>query len=56
MSAPPLQGQPWLYLVAQLRAWRDLTRSDSPEDLVTNAARGLTNAEIKGLVLHLGSP
>lgn len=54
MSAPPLQGQPRAYLVKQLTAWRDGLRRNSAEDL-TEAARGLTDAEIDALGRNLGT-
>lgn len=56
MSAPPLQGQPRAYLVAQLRAWRDLRRRNSPEDLMTDVARGLSDTDIEALAAYLGRP
>lgn len=56
MSAPPLQGQPKAYLVKQLQAWRDGRRRNSPEDLMNDAARGLTDAEIEALGCYLGTP
>lgn len=56
MSAPPLQGQPAAYLARQLRAWRDLSRSNSPDGLMNDAARGLSDADIDALARHLGWP
>ncbi|RTL43571.1 MAG: c-type cytochrome [Burkholderiales bacterium] len=54
LSAPPLQGQPVAYLAAQLRAWRDGTRRNSVDDLMTEAARGLSDSDIEALSRHLG--
>jgi cytochrome c553 len=56
MSAPPLQGQPAGYLAQQLHAWRDHSRRNSPDDMMTDAAAPLTDAEIDALARHLGRP
>lgn len=55
MSAPPLQGQPVSYWVAQLRAWRERIRRNSADDLMNDAARELTDADIDALAQHLGT-
>ncbi|QXI40469.1 c-type cytochrome [Pseudomonas xantholysinigenes] len=44
---PPLAGQPAGYLVAQLNAWRDGSRSNDPNQLMVNVAKAMTDAEIK---------
>jgi len=57
-----LRLAPWLVLslarggAAAAAAWRDLSRRNSPADLMNDAARGLTDAQVKALALHLGSP
>ncbi|NER60117.1 cytochrome c4 [Pseudomonas sp. MAFF212428] len=46
---PPLAHQPAAYLVGQLNAWRDGSRSNDPNQLMVGIAKALTDAEIKAL-------
>ncbi|WP_153787250.1 cytochrome c [Pseudomonas sp. EMN2] len=46
---PPLAGQPAGYLVAQLNAWRDGSRSNDPNQLMVNVAKAMTDAEVKAI-------
>lgn len=43
---PPLAGQPASYLVAQLNAWRDGSRSNDPNQLMVGVAKAMTDAEV----------
>ncbi|MBA1200550.1 c-type cytochrome [Pseudomonas capeferrum] len=46
---PPLAGQPASYLMAQLNAWRDGSRSNDPNQLMIGVAKSMTDAEVKAL-------
>lgn len=46
---PPLAGQPAGYLIAQLQAWRDGSRSNDPNRLMVDVAKSLTDSEVKAL-------
>ncbi|WP_060483193.1 cytochrome c [Pseudomonas sp. NBRC 111119] len=46
---PPLTGQPASYLVAQLDAWRDGSRSNDPNQLMVGVAKAITADEIKAV-------
>ncbi len=53
---PPLAGQPATYLVAQLNAWRDGTRSNDPNQLMVGVAKAMTEAELKALAEYFARP
>ncbi|QXH54926.1 c-type cytochrome [Pseudomonas maumuensis] len=53
---PPLAGQPAGYLVAQLNAWRDGSRSNDPNQLMVNVAKAMTDAEVKALADYFAQP
>lgn len=52
---PPLAGQPAGYLVAQLNAWRDGSRSNDPNQLMVNVAKAMTDAEVKAIAEYFAS-
>ena len=53
---PPLAGQPASYLVAQLNAWRDGTRSNDPNQLMVGVAKAMTDDEIKAVAEFFARP
>lgn len=53
---PPLAGQPASYLVAQLNAWRDGSRSNDPNQLMVGVAKAMTDAEIKAIADYFARP
>ncbi|MDH1629376.1 c-type cytochrome [Pseudomonas mosselii] len=53
---PPLAGQPAGYLVAQLNAWRDGSRSNDPNQLMVNVAKAMTDAEVKAVAEYFAQP
>lgn len=53
---PPLAGQPAAYLVAQLNAWRDGSRSNDPNQLMVNVAKAMTDAEVKAVADYFAQP
>ncbi|MDH0303435.1 MULTISPECIES: c-type cytochrome [unclassified Pseudomonas] len=53
---PPLAGQPAGYLVAQLNAWRDGSRSNDPNQLMVNVAKAMTDAEVKAVADYFAHP
>lgn len=53
---PPLAGQPAGYLVAQLNAWRDGSRSNDPNQLMVNVAKAMTDAEVKAVAEFFAHP
>ncbi|MDF9617089.1 c-type cytochrome [Pseudomonas entomophila] len=53
---PPLAGQPAGYLVAQLNAWRDGSRSNDPNQLMVNVAKAMTDAEVKAVAEYFAHP
>ncbi|MNP24900.1 Cytochrome c [compost metagenome] len=46
---PPLAHQPAAYLVAQLNAWRDGSRSNDPNQLMVGVAKAMNDEEIKAV-------
>nr|WP_319528332.1 c-type cytochrome [Pseudomonas laurentiana] len=46
---PPLVHQPASYLVAQLNAWRDGTRSNDTNQLMVGVAKALNDEEVKAV-------
>ncbi|MHA6159558.1 c-type cytochrome [Pseudomonas sichuanensis] len=52
---PPLAGQPAGYLVAQLNAWRDGSRSNDPNQLMVNVAKAMTDAEVKAIAEYFAN-
>lgn len=46
LGAPWIEGMPKAYLVTQLKAFRDGTRRNDPEEVMRNVARPMTDAEI----------
>ncbi|WP_460415692.1 c-type cytochrome [Pseudomonas sp. microsymbiont 2] len=53
---PPLAGQPAGYLVAQLNAWRDGSRSNDPNQLMLDVAKAMTDAEVKAVAEYFAHP
>ncbi|MFT0869897.1 c-type cytochrome [Pseudomonas sp. CAM1A] len=53
---PPLAGQPAGYLVAQLNAWRDGSRSNDPNQLMVDVAKAMTEAEVKAVADYFAQP
>lgn len=53
---PPLAGQPASYLVAQLNAWRDGSRSNDPNQLMVGVAKAMTDDEIKAVAEFFARP
>ncbi|AUY36826.1 cytochrome c4 [Pseudomonas soli] len=53
---PPLAGQPAGYLVAQLNAWRDGSRSNDPNQLMVDVAKAMTDAEVKAVADYFAQP
>ncbi|TLP64686.1 MULTISPECIES: c-type cytochrome [Pseudomonas] len=52
---PPLAGQPAGYLVAQLQAWRNGTRSNDPNRLMVEVAKALTDTEVTALAEYFAN-
>lgn len=52
---PPLSGQPAMYLVGQLNAWRDGTRHNDPNDLMGHIAKSLTPEEVQVIATYFAS-
>ena len=53
---PPLAGQPAAYLMAQLNAWRDGSRSNDPNQLMVGVAKAMTDAEVKAIAEYFAQP
>lgn len=53
---PPLAHQPATYLVAQLNAWRDGSRSNDPNQLMVGVAKAMTDDEIKAVANYFANP
>ncbi|QYX49269.1 cytochrome c4 [Pseudomonas tussilaginis] len=53
---PPLAHQPATYLVAQLNAWRDGSRSNDPNQLMVGVAKAMTDEEVKAVVEYFANP
>ncbi|MDD2050023.1 c-type cytochrome [Pseudomonas putida] len=53
---PPLAHQPAAYLVAQLNAWRDGSRSNDPNQLMVGVAKAMNDEEIKAVANYFASP
>ncbi|WP_060479904.1 MULTISPECIES: c-type cytochrome [Pseudomonas] len=53
---PPLAGQPAAYLMAQLNAWRDGSRSNDPNQLMVGVAKAMTDAEVKAVAEYFAQP
>jgi cytochrome c553 len=53
---PPLAGQPASYLVAQLNAWRDGSRSNDPNQLMVGVAKAMTDAEVTAVAAFFAEP
>ncbi|MBF8720319.1 c-type cytochrome [Pseudomonas guariconensis] len=53
---PPLAGQPASYLVAQLNAWRDGSRSNDPNQLMVGVAKAMTDDEVKAVAAFFAQP
>ncbi|MHC6226101.1 c-type cytochrome [Pseudomonas sp. X10] len=52
---PPLAGQPATYLIAQLDAWRDGSRSNDPNQLMVGVAKAMTDAEVKAVAEYFAN-
>lgn len=53
---PPLAHQPAAYLVAQLQAWRDGSRSNDPNQLMVGVAKALSESEIQAVANYFAQP
>ncbi|MNJ07538.1 Cytochrome c4 [compost metagenome] len=53
---PPLAHQPAAYLVAQLNAWRDGSRSNDPNQLMVGVAKAMSDEEIKAVADYFANP
>ncbi|CAM3675099.1 Thiosulfate dehydrogenase electron acceptor [Pseudomonas reidholzensis] len=53
---PPLAGQPAGYLVAQLNAWRDGSRSNDPSQMMAGVAKAMTEAEVTAIAAFFAHP
>jgi thiosulfate dehydrogenase len=54
-SFPPLAGQPYSYILAQLKAWKTGTRSGEPLGLMQAVAAKLTDAESESVAAYLAT-
>ncbi len=54
-AAPRLAGQEWKYLDDQLRAWRDGSRRNSPDGVMNQLSKALSDKEIEVLADHLAA-
>jgi cytochrome c553 len=54
-SFPPLIGQPGAYIATQLNAWRNGTRKNDPNNLMSHIARSLSDTEIEDLSAYFSS-
>jgi thiosulfate dehydrogenase len=54
-SFPPLAGQPYSYLLAQIQAWKSGTRSGEPLGLMKAVADQLTDAEARSVAAYLAA-
>jgi cytochrome c553 len=54
-SFPPLIGQSAGYLASQLNAWRNGTRKNDPNNLMSHIAVSLSDAEIKDVTAYFAS-
>ncbi len=52
---PPLAGQPTLYLVRQLRAWKEGTRPPGPLGLMSVIAAKMSDADIRTVAAYYGT-
>lgn len=52
-SFPPLAGQPYSYLLAQIKAWQSGTRSGDPLGLMKAVSGKLTDAEAESVAAYL---
>ena len=52
---PPLAHQPAAYLVAQLNAWRDGSRSNDPNQLMVGVAKAMSDAEVKAVAEYFAA-
>ncbi|MEG1629464.1 c-type cytochrome, partial [Pseudomonas sp.] len=53
---PPLAQQPAAYLVAQLNAWRDGSRSNDPNQLMVGVAKAMSEEEVKAVAEYFANP
>lgn len=53
---PPLAQQPAAYLVAQLNAWRDGSRSNDPNHLMVGVAKAMSEEEVKAVAEYFANP
>ncbi len=54
-SFPPLAGQPYSYLLAQIQAWKSGTRSGEPLGLMKAVVDQLTDAEARSVAAYLAA-
>ena len=54
-SFPPLAGQPYSYLLAQIQAWKSGARSGEPLGLMKAVADKLTDAEAESVAAYLAA-
>lgn len=51
--APVIGGQEWRYMEKQMLEWRSGERRNSPDGVMNNVTKALTDAELASLVNHL---
>ncbi len=54
-SFPPLAGQPYSYVLAQIQAWKSGTRGGEPLGLMKTVADKLTDAEARSVAAYLAA-
>jgi cytochrome c553 len=54
-AAPRLGGQEWKYLDNQLRAWRDGSRKNSPDGVMSQLAKALSDRDIDVVINYLAA-
>ncbi|MDD0975827.1 c-type cytochrome [Pseudomonas fontis] len=52
---PPLAHQPAAYLVAQLNAWRDGSRSNDPNQMMAGVAKAMSEDEVKAVAAYFAN-
>jgi cytochrome c553 len=52
-QVPVIAGQEWRYLDKQLRDWRAGERRNSPDTLMSQVTKGLSDKDIEDLASHL---
>jgi thiosulfate dehydrogenase len=52
---PPLAGQPYSYLLAQLKAWQSGARSGDPQGMMKSVVNKLTDADAESVAAYLAT-